>query len=71
MTDILSNALQVELDANVEPGVVIFPAGLPGFEVYIADKAQDHSKEDLGTTLFLKFAALQVQLRVNDYYMGE
>ncbi|EMD37359.1 hypothetical protein CERSUDRAFT_114033 [Gelatoporia subvermispora B] len=64
-----SNSLQVELDANVEPGVIIMPAGLPGFEVYTADHTPDHTREDLGTALFLRIPVLQVQLRVNDYYM--
>ncbi|OCH88869.1 hypothetical protein OBBRIDRAFT_779350 [Obba rivulosa] len=64
-----SNPLQVELDVNMESGIVILPAGLPGFEVYTADQVHDSQKEDLGTSLFFRFPVLQAQLRVHDSYM--
>ncbi|RDX54978.1 hypothetical protein OH76DRAFT_1397305 [Lentinus brumalis] len=63
-----SNAMQVTISLEVDNGVMMLPAGFPGYEKYSVEHAHD-SPEDLGPCLVLSFPAVQVHLRTNDYYM--
>ncbi|KAI1795480.1 hypothetical protein LXA43DRAFT_1178514 [Ganoderma leucocontextum] len=63
-----SNAMQVALSLEVDNGLIVVPAGLPGYEKCIAECVHN-SPEDLGPCLVLSLPALQVHLRTNDYYM--
>lgn len=65
-----SNAMQVTLGLDVDNGLMILPAGYHGYEKYNQEHAQN-SPEDLGPCLMLSLPMLQLQLRTNDYYMGE
>ena len=64
-----SNAMQVTLSLEVDNGVMILPAGFPGYEQFSMEHAQN-SPEDLGPCLVLSLPNLQLHLRTNDYYMG-
>ena len=61
--------MQVTMGLEVEQGLMILPAGFPGYEKWIAEYAHD-SPEDLGPCLMLSLPSLQLHLRSNDYYMG-
>ncbi len=69
MPSLQSNAMQVTISLEVDNGVMMLPAGFPGYEKYSVEHAHD-SPEDLGPCLVLSFPAVQVHLRTNDYYMG-
>ena len=62
--------MQVTLGLEVNNGLMILPAGYHGYEKYNQEHAQN-SPEDLGPCLMLSLPMLQLQLRTNDYYMGE
>ena len=61
--------MQVVMGLEVENGLIVVPAGYPGYEKYIAEHA-NNSPEDLGPSLLLSLPSLQLHLRTNDYYMG-
>lgn len=61
--------MQVTLGLEVDNGLIVVPAGFPGYEKYAAEYAHA-SPEDLGPSLLLTLPALQLHLRTNDYYMG-
>ena len=61
--------MQVTMTLDVDKGLIVVPAGFPGYEKYIEEHAQN-SPEDLGPCLLLSLPALQLHLRTNDYYMG-
>ncbi|KAI0743929.1 hypothetical protein C8Q80DRAFT_1355680 [Daedaleopsis nitida] len=63
-----SNAMQVTMGLEVDNGLMILPAGYPGYEQYNTEYAHN-SLEDLGPCLFLSLPSLQLHLRSNDYYM--
>ncbi|OSD07084.1 hypothetical protein PYCCODRAFT_793525 [Trametes coccinea BRFM310] len=63
-----SNAMQVTLGLDVDNGLIVLPAGHPGYEKYNDDQPRA-SSEDLGPCLMLSLPQLQLQLRTNDYYM--
>ncbi|OBZ68136.1 hypothetical protein A0H81_11866 [Grifola frondosa] len=63
-----SNAMQVELGVNVDAGLMVLPAGLPGYETYSADQSNS-TDSDLGSCLMLFMPEIQLQLRTCDYYM--
>ncbi|KAI0633565.1 hypothetical protein C8Q77DRAFT_1157760 [Trametes polyzona] len=63
-----SNAMQVALELEVDNGLLVLPAGYPGYEKYSSEQEQT-SPEDLGPCLLLSLPTLQVHLRTNDYYM--
>ena len=59
--------LQVELTLMVQHGSLLLPAGLPGFEKH----ASMATAKDIGTSLYLAFPELQLDLRLHDYFMGK
>ena len=61
--------MQVTMSLEVDNGLIVIPAGLPGYEKFIVEQAHN-SPEDLGPCLSLSLPALQLHLRTNDYYMG-
>lgn len=61
-----SNMMQVVLVVSLENGCMILPAGIPGYEGTVNDKA-----DSIGQCLALDFPQLQVYLRLHDYYMGK
>lgn len=61
--------MQVTLGLEIDNGLMILPAGYPGYERFSAEHAHN-SPEDLGPCLFLSIPSLQLHLRSNDYYMG-
>ncbi|KAI0762082.1 hypothetical protein BD413DRAFT_680921 [Trametes elegans] len=63
-----SNAMQVVLGLEVDNGLMVLPAGYPGYEQYSSEQAQSEP-EDLGPCLMLSLPELQLHLRTNDYYM--
>lgn len=65
-----SNPMEVEVGVDVTRGMLVLPAGLPGYEVYSAEGTTSNQAEDLGSSLLLTIPGLQLQLRTNDYYMG-
>ncbi|KAG9316547.1 hypothetical protein JVU11DRAFT_2597 [Chiua virens] len=60
-----TNMLQVELTLTVQRGSLLLPAGLPGFE----NHARMATAKDIGTSLYLVFPELQLNLRLHDYFM--
>ncbi|KAH9858939.1 hypothetical protein C2E23DRAFT_880346 [Lenzites betulinus] len=62
-----SNAMQVTLGLEVDNGLMVLPAGYPGYEKYCSEERSP--PEDLGPCLLLSIPALQLHLRTNDYYM--
>jgi len=58
--------MEVELGFNLDRGMIVLPAGLPGYEVHQVNSTK---AGHLGSCLLLSLPALQVQLRTNDYYM--
>ncbi|KAI0358672.1 hypothetical protein OH77DRAFT_1587674 [Trametes cingulata] len=63
-----SNAMQVVLGLNVDNGLMVLPAGYPGYEKHTSEQERT-SQEDLGPCLMLSMPSLQLHLRTNDYYM--
>lgn len=57
------------MSVEVDSGLIVVPAGLPGYEKCIAEYVLN-SPEDLGPCLMLSLPTLQLHLRTNDYYMG-
>ena len=66
-----SNALEVEVGFYVDNGLIVLPAGLPGFEHCGAVDKGQIAENDHGSCLILNCPVLQVQLRTNDYFMGK
>lgn len=66
-SEIQTNMLQVELVLMVQHGSLLFSAGLPGFEKH----AIMATEKDIGTSLYLAFPELQLDLRLHDYFMGK
>ncbi|KAF8554692.1 hypothetical protein OG21DRAFT_1508579 [Imleria badia] len=60
-----TNMLQVELSLMVQHGSLLLSAGLPGFEKH----AIMATANDIGTSLYLAFPELQLNLRLHDYFM--
>ena len=62
-----TNILQVELTVMIRHGSLLLSAGLPGFEKH----ARMETAKDYGTSLYLTFPELQLDLRLHDYLMGK
>ncbi len=65
-----SNAIQVELALDIEDGLMVMPAGLPGYEIYNLTEAYNLDNIDIGESMVLRVPTLQLHLRTNEYYMG-
>lgn len=63
-----NNMLEVVLQVEVNRGLVILPAGLPGFER--APDLQENEPVGIGACVLLSIPSLHVQLRTHDYFMG-
>lgn len=62
--------MQVTLGLQLDSGLLVLPAGLPGYEKYRAEQ-NDDVQQDLGPCLKLGLPSLQLFLRSNEYYMGQ
>lgn len=66
-----SNILQVEMGVILDKGVMILPAGLPGYETSSLGQHEAHGNTGIGACLWLSIPELQLQFRMHDYYMGK
>jgi hypothetical protein len=64
-----SNVLQVEITVAVENGLMLLPAGLPGYETSNVEREPDDA--GVGTCVMLRMPAIQLHFRMNDYFMGD
>ncbi|KAI0074167.1 hypothetical protein K474DRAFT_1774197 [Panus rudis PR-1116 ss-1] len=64
-----SNALQVQLSLDLDYGLMIMPAGLPGYEYYNLNEAYNLDDMDIGAATVLVVPTMQLQLRTHEYYM--
>ncbi|KAL4251310.1 hypothetical protein ABKN59_005668 [Abortiporus biennis] len=64
-----SNAMHVDLTLALNSGLMVIPAGLPGYEAYNLNEAYNLDEIDIGASLILAFPALQLCLRTHEYYM--
>ncbi|CAL1706934.1 unnamed protein product [Somion occarium] len=64
-----SNSIHVQLGFDLDYGVMVVPAGLPGYEVYNLNEAYNLDNIDIGASLVLVLPTLQLQLRTHQYYM--
>jgi len=63
-----TNMLQVTLAVEVSGGIIVVPAGLPGYEsVSDWDTPGEHG---IGPCLLLHVPEVQMHLRLHDYFMG-
>ncbi|KAG1828967.1 hypothetical protein EV424DRAFT_1507935 [Suillus variegatus] len=61
-----SNSLQVQVSIQLQSGIMLLPAGLPGYEVRVAS---DRSCDDIGASTVMACSVLQLDLRLHDYFM--
>ncbi|KAG1742840.1 hypothetical protein EDB19DRAFT_1875202 [Suillus lakei] len=61
-----SNSLQVQVLIQLQSGIMLLPAGLPGYEVRVAS---DRSFDDVGASTVMACSVLQLDLRLHDYFM--
>ncbi|KAJ6499231.1 hypothetical protein C8R45DRAFT_108777 [Mycena sanguinolenta] len=59
-----SNKLQVDLDVDLQNGLMVIPAGLPGYE----GPVREHNA-GIGACLLLDIPELQVHFRLHDFFM--
>ncbi|THH20420.1 hypothetical protein EW146_g951 [Bondarzewia mesenterica] len=64
-----ANMLQVELQLDLQRFLVIFPAGIPGYETYNPLPDQDPKDVSIGACAKFMIPDVQLQLRTHDYYM--
>ncbi|KAJ7497366.1 hypothetical protein FB451DRAFT_229194 [Mycena latifolia] len=64
-----SNMLQVEVDVDLQNGLMVVPAGLPGYEAsgLLYDEAPQNCR--IGSCLLLDIPELQVHFRLHDFFM--
>ncbi|KAJ7783252.1 hypothetical protein B0H16DRAFT_1877649 [Mycena metata] len=60
-----SNMLQVELDVDLQNGVMVVPAGLPGYE----SGSGTEPLPGIGSCVLLDLPELQVHFRLHDFFM--
>ncbi|KAJ7287460.1 hypothetical protein C8J57DRAFT_1431026 [Mycena rebaudengoi] len=63
-----SNMLEVDLDVDLQNGLMVIPAGLPGYERSNPLGSDSHST-GIGACLLLDIPELQVHLRLHDFFM--
>ncbi|KAG0707320.1 hypothetical protein DFH29DRAFT_995117 [Suillus ampliporus] len=61
-----ANSLQVQVSMQLQSGSMLLPAGLPGYEVRIAN---DGSLDDIGASTVMACSVFQLDLRLHDYFM--
>ncbi|KAG1839020.1 hypothetical protein DFJ58DRAFT_813100 [Suillus subalutaceus] len=61
-----SNSLQVQVSVQLQSGIMLLPAGLPGYEVRVAS---DRSFDGIGASTVMACSVLQLDLRLHDYFM--
>lgn len=61
--------LEVDLDVDLQNGLMVIPAGLPGYERSNPLGSDSHST-GIGACLLLDIPELQVHLRLHDFFMG-
>ncbi|KAJ6625576.1 hypothetical protein B0H10DRAFT_1782666 [Mycena sp. CBHHK59/15] len=66
------NMLQVDVDVDLQSGLMVLPAGLPGYERSTSshDAASSHSP-GIGACFLLDIPELQVHFRLHDFFMVE
>ncbi|KAJ7647262.1 hypothetical protein FB45DRAFT_987066 [Roridomyces roridus] len=65
-----SNMLQVELEVDLQGGLMVIPAGLPGYEKSDLGSINDPlPNPGIGSCLLLDIPELQVHFRLHDYFM--
>ncbi|KAJ7072266.1 hypothetical protein C8F01DRAFT_1205872 [Mycena amicta] len=62
------NMLEVDLDVDLQNGMLVLPAGLPGYEGSQSLRDQTMSG-DIGSCLVVDVPELQVHFRLHDFYM--
>ena len=71
-----ANVFEVLLDVTVKNGLLVLPAGIPGYEVIENSRHRNVPLESidpapgLRLTLLASFDELQLLLRTHDYFMG-
>jgi hypothetical protein len=58
---------QTELSLNVDNGIVLLPAALPGYETY---SYRDADNISVGACVVANVPNLQIQFRLHDHFMG-
>lgn len=62
--------LEVLMQVEVDHGLMILPAGLPGYERSPDPHDEDSPESGLGACVVLSIPGLRVQLRTHEYFMG-
>ncbi|KAG1858104.1 hypothetical protein F4604DRAFT_1684988 [Suillus subluteus] len=57
---------KVQVSVQLQSGIMVLPAGLPGYEVRVAS---DGSFDDIGASTVMACSVLQLDLRLHDYFM--
>ncbi|KAJ7084454.1 hypothetical protein B0H15DRAFT_940059 [Mycena belliarum] len=63
------NMLQVEVDVDLQNGMMVIPAGLPGYETFGPQQDEAISNSKIGTCVLLNIPELQVHFRLHDFFM--
>jgi hypothetical protein len=66
-----SNMLQVEVDVDLQNGLMVYPAGLPGYEGSGSFRDDAPHNPGIGSCLLLDIPELQVHFRLHDFFMGK
>jgi hypothetical protein len=66
-----SNILHVDVEIALSNGLVILPAGLPGYERPNSDQSQTADDIKIGACVVLDIPGLLLQFRLHDYFMGD
>lgn len=62
--------LEVVMQVEVDHGLLVLPAGLPGFERSPDFSDRDSAESGIGACVLLSIPGLRVQLRTHEYFMG-
>ncbi|KAJ7096249.1 hypothetical protein C8R44DRAFT_371827 [Mycena epipterygia] len=64
-----SNMLQVEVDVDLQNGLMVLPAGLPGYEKSSSLRDEAFPNPGIGSCVLLDMPELQVHFRLHDFFM--
>ncbi|KAI3619034.1 fermentation associated protein [Moniliophthora roreri] len=64
-----ANMMQVEMFIQLQNGMIVLPAGLPGYEISHTSSESSTQCTTIGNCVILSFPGFQVQLRAHDHYM--